>query len=120
MAIAETRIEEDPPASGAQLGAPKAADEAGRVTPMMEQYIEIKTANPDCLLFYRMGDLRIVLRRCRSGVAGARHRTDQARQASRPRHSDVRRADRARRRISAPSDRARAPGRGLRAAGRSG
>ena len=28
----------------------------GRVTPMMEQYIEIKTANPDCLLFYRMGD----------------------------------------------------------------
>jgi DNA mismatch repair protein MutS len=31
--------------------------EAGaRVTPMMEQYIEIKAANPDCLLFYRMGD----------------------------------------------------------------
>ncbi len=30
--------------------------DAGRVTPMMEQYIEIKTANPDCLLFYRMGD----------------------------------------------------------------
>jgi DNA mismatch repair protein MutS len=30
--------------------------ETGRVTPMMEQYIEIKTANPDSLLFYRMGD----------------------------------------------------------------
>jgi DNA mismatch repair protein MutS len=27
-----------------------------RPTPMMAQYIEIKTANPDCLLFYRMGD----------------------------------------------------------------
>jgi len=27
-----------------------------RVTPMMAQYIEIKAANPDCLLFYRMGD----------------------------------------------------------------
>ncbi|MDB5593710.1 MAG: mismatch repair protein MutS [Hyphomicrobiales bacterium] len=27
-----------------------------RVTPMMAQYVEIKTANPDCLLFYRMGD----------------------------------------------------------------
>ncbi len=27
-----------------------------RVTPLMEQYIEIKTANPGCLLFYRMGD----------------------------------------------------------------
>ena len=25
-------------------------------TPVMEQYIEIKAANPDCLLFYRMGD----------------------------------------------------------------
>ncbi len=35
---------------------PKASDEVGRVTPMMEQYIEIKAANPDCLLFYRMGD----------------------------------------------------------------
>ena len=35
---------------------PKAPDELGRVTPMMEQYIEIKAANSDCLLFYRMGD----------------------------------------------------------------
>ena len=26
------------------------------VTPMMAQYSEIRTANPDCLLFYRMGD----------------------------------------------------------------
>ncbi len=25
-------------------------------TPMMAQYLEIKAANPDCLLFYRMGD----------------------------------------------------------------
>src|SRR5271170_4642400 len=30
--------------------------EATRLTPMMAQYFEIKTANPDCLLFYRMGD----------------------------------------------------------------
>ena len=35
---------------------PKTADDVGRITPMMEQYIEIKAANPDCLLFYRMGD----------------------------------------------------------------
>ncbi|CAN1485159.1 MutS Mismatch repair ATPase (MutS family) [Rhabdaerophilaceae bacterium] len=27
-----------------------------RATPSMAQYIEIKAANPDCLLFYRMGD----------------------------------------------------------------
>ena len=40
-------------AGGGTRGAP---DEVGRVTPMMEQYIEIKAANPDCLLFYRMGD----------------------------------------------------------------
>jgi DNA mismatch repair protein MutS len=32
------------------------ADAPSRVTPMMEQFIEIKAANPDCLLFYRMGD----------------------------------------------------------------
>src|SRR3954453_5009473 len=28
----------------------------GRLTPMMEQYLEIKAANPGLLLFYRMGD----------------------------------------------------------------
>jgi DNA mismatch repair protein MutS len=43
-----------PGAGGSET--PKAADDGGRVTPMMEQYIEIKAANPDCLLFYRMGD----------------------------------------------------------------
>src|SRR5213082_1179360 len=38
---------------------PPAASPPGddqRVTPLMEQYVEIKAANPDCLLFYRMGD----------------------------------------------------------------
>jgi DNA mismatch repair protein MutS len=32
------------------------ADAPQRASPVMEQYIEIKAANPDCLLFYRMGD----------------------------------------------------------------
>src|ERR1700758_1821693 len=32
------------------------AEPAARVTPMMEQYLEIKAANPGLLLFYRMGD----------------------------------------------------------------
>src|SRR6202044_2592885 len=41
--------------AGGQDDARKAID-AARVTPMMEQYIEIKAANTDCLLFYRMGD----------------------------------------------------------------
>src|SRR5919202_3126873 len=36
--------------------APETIAAAARVTPVMEQYIEIKAANPDCLLFYRMGD----------------------------------------------------------------
>ncbi len=30
--------------------------DSGKLSPMLEQYIEIKTANPDSLLFYRMGD----------------------------------------------------------------
>src|SRR6187401_3660535 len=41
--------------SGFESGPPP-ADGAARATPVMEQYIEIKAANPDCLLFYRMGD----------------------------------------------------------------
>src|SRR5581483_9661577 len=32
------------------------AETAARVTPMMEQYLEIKAAHPGLLLFYRMGD----------------------------------------------------------------
>jgi len=36
--------------------APPAPEQNGQVTPVMAQYIEIKAANPDCLLFYRMGD----------------------------------------------------------------
>src|SRR5438093_11823939 len=30
--------------------------DAAAATPMMAQYLEIKAANPGCLLFYRMGD----------------------------------------------------------------
>ena len=54
-----TRDRGEAPAEAAETsasGAKPAADAAARVTPMMEQYIEIKAANPDCLLFYRMGD----------------------------------------------------------------
>src|SRR6266545_3579803 len=40
--------------SGFESASP--GDAAPRATPVMEQYIEIKAANPDCLLFYRMGD----------------------------------------------------------------
>ena len=51
-------------ASTADTPVPAAEDPSGgparpgddRVTPMMEQYLEIKAAHPDCLLFYRMGD----------------------------------------------------------------
>jgi DNA mismatch repair protein MutS len=32
------------------------AEPAARITPMMEQFLEIKAANPGLLLFYRMGD----------------------------------------------------------------
>ena len=37
-------------------GTSDTSDDIGRVTPMMEQYLEIKAANPGLLLFYRMGD----------------------------------------------------------------
>src|SRR3954465_1667202 len=58
MALARNQELAEAPASIEANGppAPKALDDAGRVTPMMEQYVEIKAANPDCLLFYRMGD----------------------------------------------------------------
>jgi DNA mismatch repair protein MutS len=35
---------------------PESIEIDGKVTPSMAQYIEIKAANPDSLLFYRMGD----------------------------------------------------------------
>jgi DNA mismatch repair protein MutS len=35
---------------------PPSAEAAARVTPMMEQYLEIKAGHPGLLLFYRMGD----------------------------------------------------------------
>lgn len=41
-----------PPSSSSTSPSADVAD----LTPMMAQYIEIKTANPDTLLFYRMGD----------------------------------------------------------------
>src|ERR1700733_9677177 len=34
----------------------RAVEAIARVTPMMEQYLEIKAAHPGLLLFYRMGD----------------------------------------------------------------
>lgn len=47
----------DSPSATDPVAAPaKAPADSGRVTPMMAQYVEIKAANPDCLLFYRMGD----------------------------------------------------------------
>src|SRR5215470_2466642 len=43
------------PSASPPESAPSAEANA-RVTPMMEQYLEIKAANPGLLLFYRMGD----------------------------------------------------------------
>src|SRR6201992_4118217 len=37
-------------------GTAPAAEASARVTPMREQYLDIKAANPGLLLFYRMGD----------------------------------------------------------------
>jgi DNA mismatch repair protein MutS len=48
-------IQQPIPAPAPPEAAP-AADVNSRVTPMMEQYLEIKAAHPGLLLFYRMGD----------------------------------------------------------------
>ncbi len=41
---------------GTKVGGKIAIEPGQKITPMMEQFIEIKNANSDCLLFYRMGD----------------------------------------------------------------
>jgi DNA mismatch repair protein MutS len=50
MALTQDFSEPDAPPE------PQNGREIARATPVMEQYVEIKAANPDCLLFYRMGD----------------------------------------------------------------
>jgi len=64
---------------------------------MIAQYIEIKAANPDCLLFYRMGDFYELF--FEDSVVASRAlgiMLTKRRQASRRGHSNVRRAGRAR------------------------
>jgi DNA mismatch repair protein MutS len=51
MTIQPTQLPAPQPAEVTQ-----AAEANARVTPMMEQYLEIKAAHPGLLLFYRMGD----------------------------------------------------------------
>src|SRR6476660_3521259 len=49
-------IEQQSISAPAQPEPTQANDAPSRITPMMEQYLEIKAANPGLLLFYRMGD----------------------------------------------------------------
>src|SRR5690242_2749331 len=49
-------VEIEPVPSASLPEAAPSADAHARVTPMMEQYLEIKAAHPGLLLFYRMGD----------------------------------------------------------------
>jgi DNA mismatch repair protein MutS len=52
-AVPPTAISEEAPPAESALADALAP---GMATPMMAQYASIKAANPDCLLFYRMGD----------------------------------------------------------------
>ena len=92
-----------------------------RATPVMEQYIEIKAANPDCLLFYRMGDFYELFFEDAEIAARAlgivltkrgKHLGRDIPMCGVPVHP--------RRRIPASPDRAGPPRRGLRADGRPG
>ncbi len=49
-------IQQSIPAPPSHQRPSPAADANSRVTPMMEQYLEIKAGHPGLLLFYRMGD----------------------------------------------------------------
>src|ERR1043166_7974393 len=55
MNIASPNVTPEEAAPVERAAVPFAVSDAA-VTPMMKQYLEIKAANPDCLLFYRMGD----------------------------------------------------------------
>ncbi|HBR25700.1 MAG TPA: hypothetical protein DD732_01470, partial [Rhizobiales bacterium] len=55
MAETETRAGEAGVAGTCAASAAR-SDAASLATPMIAQYLEIKLANADCLLFYRMGD----------------------------------------------------------------
>jgi DNA mismatch repair protein MutS len=50
----DTAASAAPPGTGSDASA--ASEAHAKVTPMMAQYVEIKSVNPDSLLFYRMGD----------------------------------------------------------------
>lgn len=58
MQQAKPHIRQDEPiaVTDSGQGTPRAKSVAAKATPMMAQFIEIKANNPDCLLFYRMGD----------------------------------------------------------------
>src|SRR5712691_10321551 len=55
MAESETRVPAKGAIETAVLASPRGAA-SDAATPMIAQYLEIKSANADCLLFYRMGD----------------------------------------------------------------
>ena len=52
----QQRVTGDPPDPNRSAKDTSGTDGAAKITPMIAQYIEIKSVNPDCLLFYRMGD----------------------------------------------------------------
>ena len=94
---------------------------AGSVTPMMQQYLDIKQKHQDCILFFRLGDFyemffedaQLVSQRAGTGADGQKLRPE--RTCAHVRHSVPRRQ-----RIYRPADRKGLQGGHLRAADRSG
>ena len=68
----------------AEAAKPKTSGADERVTPMMAQYLEIKRAHPDGLLFYRMGDFyELFFEDAKIALADPWHSADKARKAPR-------------------------------------
>jgi DNA mismatch repair protein MutS len=110
-----------PPRHESEAGSKAAPDRYTGATPVMAQYLEIKAAHAESLLFFRMGDFyELFFDDAAIASAGARHRAHQARQTSGRGYPYGRRAGACGRRLSAKADRCRPQGGGLRADRRSG
>ena len=92
-----------------------------KLTPMLEQYLRVKSEHPDALLFFRLGDFyEMFFEDAERGRTDPRRRADHPQQEGRRADPDVRRAVSFGAAVHRQAARRRAEGRHLRPDGRSG